>query len=210
MDLLNRTKIYTKGKSIRFLTLTYSTKLYSVEEVIERQKKDFNKFINHLRKNYDKNFTYLKIIEFTKKNYIHFHILLDIFIPIQLIQSIWKKLTGSYIAFITKVNSHRHAINYVMKYLSKTFHHEANKLYFIYKLRRFSFSKNAFEKHEKPKSNFIMLDEFFSYLDLNNSNDTNLKIQIRNILKSHFFFDESFEIVIVKNNKFQLELEIKN
>jgi len=160
--LANRaTKIYKKLRNWRcsMLTLTYSTKLYSPKEVAIRHKKDIRKFMLQCRK-YFKKFEYAYFVEITKKNYIHFHIYLDQFFPVAILQQIWQQITGSIIVDIREIKSEvqaRYCSDY--HYMTKKFTHNQLEFAFHNISRFFGQSRNFFEKEEKEESLFQFISK---------------------------------------------------
>ena len=148
--LIRRVKKSLEYKDLRFLTLTLNQKKYTKDEAYETICHSFNLFIKYLKDNNYK-FNYFKVLEFTKTGYPHLHILLDCFIPVALIRKIWYSITKSYIVFITRLKKHNEVIIYILKYLSKASDFENNKLFYLNRLRRYSYSRNFFLKIIKKK-----------------------------------------------------------
>lgn len=130
---------FSKRRQLRFITVTYSADV-GPAEVLRRFSSDWNKFVTYLRRRKYK-FNFFKIIEFTKRNILHFHVLIDCYIPQGLISNVWRDVTGtSYIVFITKVLSREDALRYTIKYITKSKQgHQA--IYVAKNVRRFSFSR---------------------------------------------------------------------
>lgn len=153
---IRRAKIYdslckwAKGRRLRFLTLTYAHD-ETAEAIVNRCSKDWNKFLLYLKRDgYE--FNYFKVIEFTKADYVHFHFLVDVYVPQATLTRIWRDVTGhSYITYAEDtfgtgrmkrkgINTTQDAINYLLKYITKSF--QGTQDYFVaFRIRRYSFSK---------------------------------------------------------------------
>lgn len=134
---------FAKQRTLRFMHLTYQADL-GYQEVLRRYASDWNKFVTYLRRRRYK-FNYFKIVEFTKRDIVHFHILIDCSIPHSLIKSYWYKITGSsYIVYITRVLKHRTALHECLKYITKS-HHGKQSPYVSFRVRRFSFSRFTYD-----------------------------------------------------------------
>lgn len=143
IKLYNKLKLFSKNRQLRFLTLTYKFN-DNYETILNKYSKDFNKFITYVRRlNYK--FNYFKIIEFTKNKIIHFHLLIDSYIPQNLISNLWLQITSdSFIVFITRLLDNKQLINYCLKYITKSFNNNQD-LFTAFKIRRFSFSRFTYD-----------------------------------------------------------------
>jgi len=162
IKLYNKLKQFANNRQLRFLTLTYKYD-NNCENILEKYSKDFNKFITYIRRlNYK--FNYFKIIEFTKKQTIHFHLLIDSYIPQQLISNLWFQITSdSFIVFITRLMNNKQLINYCLKYISKSFNNNQD-LFVVYKIRRYSFSRFTYDfnnNNDLKPTNFIFQQRIF-------------------------------------------------
>lgn len=135
----------------RFLTLTLSTKDYSPEESICKISEFFNLWVKFMRYRGFK-FQYFKIIEFTKKDVAHLHILVNAFLPGLVVQQCWKQITGSYIYKIKKPENKEHTINYLLKYITKANNDFAQIFFYLYQKRRYSYSQNFFETAKEEQA----------------------------------------------------------
>ena len=142
IKLYNKLLKFSKNRQLRFLTLTYKYD-NNYKTILNKYSKDFNKFITYIRRlNYK--FNYFKIIEFTKNKIIHFHLLIDSYIPQNLISELWHSITSdSFIVFITRLLNNKQLINYCLKYISKSFNHNQD-IFTAFKIRRYSFSRFSF------------------------------------------------------------------
>lgn len=153
---------WAKKRRLRFLTLTYSHD-ESPEAIIKRCSKDWNKFLLYLRRD-GYTFNYFKVIEFTQADYVHFHFLVDVYVPQATLTRIWRDVTGhSYITWaedefgtgrMKKKGqlTNKDAINYLLKYVTKSF--AGSQDYFAaFKLRRYSFSRYSYD-FQKDRESF--------------------------------------------------------
>jgi len=143
IKLYNKLLQFSKNRQLRFLTLTYKYD-DNYKNILDKYSKDFNKFITYIRRlNYK--FNYFKIIEFTKNKIIHFHLLIDSYVPQQLLSNLWFQITSdSFIVFITRLLNNKQLINYCLKYITKSFNNNQD-LFTAFKIRRFSFSRFTFD-----------------------------------------------------------------
>lgn len=145
-------------KQIAFITLTYSTKLYTPEEVIKRCKHDLQKWLKLIRVRVGK-INYFWITELTKKNYVHFHIIMKEYIPAKIIKSCWHATTGSYIIHVKGV-SRTVASRYITKYISDASKLSDQQCKFMYDnnfKRLYASSKGFFSKKTKPPKNYQLI-----------------------------------------------------
>lgn len=148
----------TTNKKISFITLTYDTKLYSAVTVVNRCKRDIQLWLKLIRNRVGK-INYFWIVELTKQNYVHFHLIMKEYIPAKIIRSCWMKVTGSIITNVKGV-SRKAAAKYITKYISdatKLSEDQAKFLYENYFKRLYSNSKGFFEKRHKPKGIYKLL-----------------------------------------------------
>jgi hypothetical protein len=134
-DLRKKFKTTSVGNDLTFSTLTYSTKLYSPEEVSLRAKKDIALLMKRLRRLIPK-LQYFYIVELTKKFQPHFHIIFNSEIPKKTLSKYWKDITGSYIVDIRKMHSD-HLYSYMTSELLKSKKKSEYYWQFIY----FNFSR---------------------------------------------------------------------
>jgi len=138
----------------RMITLTYSTKLYTPEQVARRHKKDIKEFIRRMRL-INKNFQYTYFVEVTKRLYVHFHLYTNQFILHQDIKEIWQQVTGSYIVYVNLIKSEQQKM-YTANYNSILQKFSQYQLEFAWKhISRFwSSSRHFFPKGEPQESLF--------------------------------------------------------
>lgn len=118
-----------KKYGIKFLTLTYggteSREETTREKAYDEMSKAYHKMILALKKRYG-HFHYFRVCELHKDGWPHFHVLLvgDNIAPKSLlpsIQALWCTKYGLGYVKLNKVdfNSAKHAINYMLKYITK-------------------------------------------------------------------------------------------
>lgn len=117
-----------------FITLTFDPKISQLSESgsVDQDwaKKQFAKFLNTLKKKYDRMFektgkeswrlSYIWVAEIQEQNTnnIHFHILADRqFIDVKYLVNIWGQADNS--VNVKKLNNQEHAVNYMLKYMKK-------------------------------------------------------------------------------------------
>jgi hypothetical protein len=155
---------------LRFLTLTLSTNQYTPEQALERISGFCNDFCHRLRDRKYK-FQFFKIIELTKNNQAHLHILINCFIPKDIVTKIWKDITGSYITDIRAIPNKQKAVDYLLKYMTKAINSTANYLFFLLRKRRYSYSQNFFldtAESEKFIKSFIHFHDDVLFFELLN------------------------------------------
>ena len=117
-----------------FVTLTFDPKLSTLNDSgsVDQDwaKKQFTKFLNTLKKKYDRmaektsketwRVSYIWVAEIQEKNTnnIHFHILVDRqFIDVKWLVKIWGQAPNS--VNVKRLNDQSHAVNYMLKYMKK-------------------------------------------------------------------------------------------
>ena len=126
------------------MTLTFDPKQSQLDETgrVEQSwaKKKFTKFLNTLKKTYDrkaekqnaarKELSYIWVAEIQEKNTqnIHFHILLDEpFISAKWLADIWKQAPNS--VNVKRLSNQEHAVNYMLKYMKiRAYKHPSTQL----------------------------------------------------------------------------------
>ncbi len=102
-----------------FLTLTLDTsKLAEGEDASRHLQRAFDKFRTYLRRRFKKPPVFIKVVEFTKKGFPHYHILIDRYIEQQWISHTWDQLGGGRVVWIRRAKI-RHVSRYLGKYLTK-------------------------------------------------------------------------------------------
>lgn len=169
--LQKRLKNLRYNKSLRFLTLTLSTEMYSQEESVDKISQQFNLLVKFLRYRGYK-FQYFKVIELTKKGQAHIHAFVTQYIDINHIRECWKFITGSYIVDIKNVKDDEFAKSYLLKYFTKSSNQKYGYLFYLLRKRRFSYSQSMFlPGYEEPpflKSNitFDNDNDLFHYVNV--------------------------------------------
>lgn len=152
---INKTNSNNK---VSFVTLTYDSKLYSPVQVLRRCKHDIQNFLKLVRY-YVGKINYFWIVELTKKDYVHFHILVKEYIPAKIISQCWLKTTGSIITHVKGV-SRTVASRYISKYVgdsAKLSNHHARFLYDNDFARIYSNSKGFFMQRTRERGAFALL-----------------------------------------------------
>lgn len=190
------------------LTLTYSTSLYSALDVATRHKADFKRFVRLMRQIYPK-FEYCYFIEITKRFYVHFHVYVDQFYPIETIRETWERITGSYIVDIREIKTEKQKY-YCSNYhsVAKKFNFEQLKFAFAHISRFFGQSRHFFDRAEKVESCFNYLGrlmtsgiDFREYFGILNRNET-LLINLDELLEDTA--DVVFNIILMQNGNYRL------
>lgn len=170
--LKRKSEFINPSKKYTFCTLTYSLKQYSPEQACKRIKHDIDLFFKRL--NYYKSKPeYFYIIELTKKNMPHIHLIFDRYVHKKKIFKSWNKITNS-ISINIKYLGTQNAFEYCLKYLSKSQNQLLENWSLIFKNidRLWSSSRNFFSKVPITENNFIfvlccwnkfnLLDKYFS------------------------------------------------
>lgn len=141
--LRDRMKRVLKGKTWYLWTLTYSTQQASREDMLINCRLHFDNFMKAIRHRYP-NVQYIKVLEFTKQGYPHYHVFFNCFLPFFFVQEKWIQSGGGFNVNFKKI-SHAHMLNYVCFYLSNAEKKQNvhNPQYYIFNLRRYSFSQNS-------------------------------------------------------------------
>lgn len=146
-----------EGK-ISFVTLTYDTKLYSAVDVLGRCKHDLQKWFKLIRHRRG-DINYFWIVELTKKNYVHFHLIIKEYIPSKIINACWQQVTGSIITHVKGVTSSQ-ASRYITKYVSEVTKLSTEQAKFLYEndfKRLYASSRGFFSKVEKLKGHYRLI-----------------------------------------------------
>lgn len=154
---LNINKTNTNNK-IAFITLTYDTKLYSAVQVVNRCKSDIQKFFKLIRNRIGK-INYFWIVELTKQNYVHFHIIAKEYIPAKMINACWRATTGSIITNVKGI-SRTQAGKYITKYVSDATKLSEEQAKFLYEnnfKRLYSMSKKFFYNRTRKPDQYVLI-----------------------------------------------------
>jgi len=154
---LQLTEDNTNGK-ISFITLTYDAKLYSPAQVIGRCKRDIQLWLKMIRNRIGR-INYMWIVELTKKNYVHFHLIVKQYIPAKIINSCWHAVTGSIITHVKGVTRET-AGRYITKYISESAKLSEDQAKFLYDnnfSRLYAHSKGFFASKLKSKGIFYLI-----------------------------------------------------
>ncbi len=107
----------------------------------------FNNFIVDLKRktnNSVEKLKYVWVLEFQKNGNAHLHILMNKYVDINLIRSIWTRIGGGHIMRVEEIKSLEGISNYVSEYIVKGLKHDLNKeSYFKYFEKRYSISQSC-------------------------------------------------------------------
>jgi len=146
------------NQKISFVTLTYDTKLYTPAQVIGRCKQDIKNWLKMIRHRVGQ-VHYMWIVELTKKNYVHFHLIFKEYIPAKIINACWKATTGSIITHVKGISREK-AGRYITKYISESSKMSEDQAKFLYDhdfKRLYAHSRGFFVQKLKSKGIFYLL-----------------------------------------------------
>lgn len=107
------------------------------------------------RKRSYRNIKYFWTKEFQKNGQLHLHILINVYIPVDVIRAAWEWATygTSRIVFITKINNEiRNPAGYMTKYMTKELEQSHE---FRYKERRYGFSRGKVNPFKAVKTTWV-------------------------------------------------------
>lgn len=119
---------------IRMWTFTISSKFSSLEENAKLWSVAWRRFITELRRcdelnNVQKRVSYFRVAEIHKSGYIHYHVCLNKFLPVQIIRNLWRRCVAYALGYypqnafanvnIKLITESKTAAKYVSKYLEK-------------------------------------------------------------------------------------------
>lgn len=160
--LRKRAQNIPNHKQYTFCTLTYSTRFYTAEKVAQRLKSDIDKFFKRL--NYRKiKPEYFYVIELTKQDYCHIHLIFDRYVYWKKIKASWFGVTGSNVIKISAINS-KNVFYYITKYTTDSQKQTEKQFAFLFKNvdRLYTFSRNFCIKSDDSNSKNTFLFSFFS------------------------------------------------
>lgn len=150
---IQRIKTNLAGETWRFMTLTTINTGGNTVYNLQTINQNWNKLITFLRRKYT-GIKYVKVLEVGRGGMVHLHVLINRFIPQQLIRNYWRKYTGAFIIEISKAQDYLKSVYYMASYMKKQFNNtEVNELFFKCSKRRYSFSLN-WEKLATKESSF--------------------------------------------------------
>lgn len=114
-----------------FCTLTYSSRLYTPEQIGSRIKRDLDLFFKRLR-NYDQKFEFFYVIELTKAGNPHIHLIFDRYIHWKRIKKSWVKITGCPVVKIKGIKG-KNVFHYVTKYTTDASKQSEKQFEFLFK-----------------------------------------------------------------------------
>lgn len=150
----------------RHLILTTINVPEKKEQTLAQLEHDWNKLRTLLTKKFGK-FRYVKTIESGKFGMLHFHVMINKFIPQRFIMLSWKRYCGATNVSISRPRKHSDVAFYLSNYVSKSLlDFDFNSMMFENKKRRISFS-NDFVFTKKEKDHYkLFLTYFFSDVKL--------------------------------------------
>lgn len=173
LDLVERLKTVDLTK-YRFFTLTLKNKktLSDTQKNLSEVSKHFNKLNLALRKKPQyKGLEYFRVIEIGKDGMVHIHGIINKYVPIQELSTMWLKITKhSYRTKIERIKNKKDAIQYLYKYLTKdvaaknrnidpAFWNKdktnAAALFYEMNKRRFCASRKFFPPKQEKKSDWL-------------------------------------------------------
>lgn len=191
---------------VRMFTFTFRTSVFfNQKHAIIRASEIWRRFINNVRRDKRlnaklRNFQYVKLIEFTKRDYPHYHVLCDRYMPVKILSEHWNHAINTVCnnhGYNGSVNakgmkSSKQAARYVTKYVLKTAREFKGKLdkYFSFKRNKLKlYTKSSLMKLFYPKSSldhweFIILPDFTTGQNLIYKGYCQLPQKLRTFLES--------------------------
>lgn len=161
MNYHDRVKQGLKKETWRFVTLTTVNHYDDSQKNLLLIEEAWNRFRTLINKN-DEHLKYVKVVEIGKNGMVHLHILINRYIPKVFLKYYWFRYTGAFKVDITLVQSYQNAVDYICKYLTKTFLNEGtNDLFFLTHKRRISFSNDYGNVPKKEKEYFAITSRSF-------------------------------------------------
>jgi len=161
----------------------------------------------HLNKK-QKNAQYVRVVEFTERGYLHYHVCFDTFLPILHLRALWNEALATVFKSVgnrgginvKSIMNSKHVANYLTKYMVKSAEREFGNI------RRWSKSNkiSIFEKWENPNKFFFFQVGSSGLLNLNvksttpQKKDGKFNVSITNILEKDKILSELIEILIIK------------
>lgn len=119
---------------VRMFTFTFRTSIFAnPQHCINRSSEIWRRFINNVRRDKTlhkslRNFQYVRLIEFTKRGYPHYHVLVDRYLPVQILANHWRHAinvvcrNSGYNGSVNAkgIKTAKNAAAYVVKYVLKT------------------------------------------------------------------------------------------
>ena len=175
---------------VRMFTFTFRTTIFAnPQHCILRSGEIWRRFLNNVRRDKTlhkslRNFQYVRLVEFTKRGYPHYHVLTDRYLPVQILHNHWnhainvvcrnRGYNGSVNA--KGIRTAKNAAAYVVKYVLKTAQDFETNIGKYYEHRRGKlklYTKSALMKLFYPSSSidkweFIILWELATAQNLIN------------------------------------------
>lgn len=176
---------------IRFWTLTIRSTAFEYNaNKIKLASEIFRRFTNNVRRNNalgknEQQFQYVKVLEFHKSGSPHFHVIVDRFLPVNILRALWQKAINDVLGksgwngnVHVKANlTKKSASNYIAKYVVKT----AKELKPRQKARLWSKSnKIAIFPKKEPSKEWVLISfgSVFEALILNHNSITSQEADI--------------------------------
>jgi len=118
-EFVERCKLGFAGSRVRFGTLTFDPARLTLEQAWKTQSALFAKFVRIARQRLAFS-RYVKIVEAHKSGYPHLHFLIDCFVPVHWLSSVWDSIGAGKIVYMEEVATDL-AARYVAKYMAKNF-----------------------------------------------------------------------------------------
>jgi hypothetical protein len=179
-QFVERCKLGFAGCRVRFGTLTFDTAHFSLDLAWRSQSALFAKLVRVARKRFA--FTrYVKIVEAHKSGYPHLHFLIDCYVPVYWLSSVWEDIGAGKIVYMEEIPTDT-AARYVTKYMAKNFSsfYGSENPFRYYSVRRMCFSVGFPVKEFTPSNEIRFLEKnykesyerFLNYGSLLSSDDT--------------------------------------
>lgn len=160
---------FTNIKELTFLTLTYALNKTNVKNC----KKDLNKFFKNLRyyfKDLNQELKYFYTYEYQARGAVHFHILLNVFIPNDIVLKYWPYGLNKNVK--VRKDTNETVVKYCSKYITKSFLQDNQNQYDLnIKSYQFSYScvnpiskKRVFTDSIQNIINRVVGSSFFKFL----------------------------------------------
>lgn len=147
------------------MTLTVAQGEWEVGDAMQEIKHGWDVLAKRLRRLHP-GFKYVCVFEITKAGYPHLHVLMNSFVSHQWLSRAWAEIMRSPIVHIERVKDVG-AVRYVTKYLSKFAGEKGgvNEAAFIWRIRRFTFSRGYIAKSEQWRSVIFYKGRLYAWAD---------------------------------------------
>jgi hypothetical protein len=174
MDFRRRVKLNIKKETWYFVTLTTAKGNFTTAQALAQINKSWNAFLATIKIKY-KNVLYVRVLEISKTESVHLHVIWNINVPRTRVKRLWERYHKSYICDVSeKPISHADIAAYISKYMDKDMQStNVNDWYYLHQKRRYSFSRNM--------ERIAKLRDFKLLEDLVHSGDNLLKYIASNL-----------------------------